>query len=454
VDLPCCPSSALLGALFALPAIFFASPTWADGPGGEGTARPATSPGAPPPAIELAPEDQGPPPKPPPILKLGTGATPDTALVRSLAEQRFRGALESLAHTSVGGYGELMVTGLAPAGGARDWKADARRLVLFVAHSFTQDIRVYTELELEHVTQAEIEQAYVDWKVAGDYLGLRAGLVLVPMGIVNEVHEPPAFNGVQRPSVETAVIPSTWRAIGGGFFGHPIDPLRYELYAQAGLDPTHFTASGFGTATGTGEVGTAKAWALTARVEYEPILGLVLGASGYASDAGKNGSFYRKDGTAVTLAMPVLGYSLDARIRRAGLECKLLYTEWHMPDAGSLLYAYKDQTGLETSLVVQNRADPPPTLLRGGYAEVGYDVLHPARLSHQLVPFVRFEAYDTQAAVPQGSTGDRQYDVREVTMGASYRPIREVVVKADYMRRRRQSGVDESQANFGIGFMY
>ena len=92
--------------------------------------------------------------------------------------------------------------------------------------------------------------------------------------------------------------------------------------------------------------------------------------------------------------------------------------------------------------------------MRGGYVEAGYDVLHPAGLSHQLVPFVRVEAYDTQAAVPQGFTANGTFAAREVTMGASYRPIREVVVKADYLLRHRRSGPDETQASFGLGFMY
>ena len=404
------------------------------------------------PVIDLAPEDREPPARPPPIITLGTGSAPDTALVRSLTEQRFRGALDSLAHTSVGGYGELAVTGNSTGGGARTWTADARRVVLFVAHSFTKDIRVYTELELEHAREAEIEQAYVDWKVGGETLGLRAGLVLVPMGITNEVHEPPAFNGVARPTVETVVIPTTWREVGGGFFGRPIEPLRYELYAMAGLDPAGFSAGGFGGASGEGALGKAKAWAVAARIEYEPLLGLVVAASGYGSDAGKNGNFYRRNGAAVELLMPVVGYSLDARVRRAGLECRLLYTEWRFPDAGSLMYAYTDAAG--KTLAVPDRTQPVPTLVRGGYVEAGYDVLHPTGLSHQIVPFVRLEAYDTQAAVPQGFTANGAFDVREVTVGASYRPIREVVVKADYLLRYRRSGPDETQANFGIGFMY
>jgi hypothetical protein len=416
------------------------------------------APPAPPagPVIDLAPEDQAKdkaaPAKPTRLIAFGTGTVPDPDLVRSLTDQRFREALASLAHTSVGGYGELQVTGLAQGSTPRDWTADVRRVVLFVAHSFTDDIRVYTELELEHANEAEIEQAFIDWKVAGDYLGLRAGLILVPMGITNEIHEPPAFNGVARPSVETVVIPSTWREVGGGFFGHPVEPLRYELYGMAGLDPLGFSAAGFGAGSGAGEVSKAKDWALAGRVEYEPILGAVLGGSIYLSNAGKNGTFYLADKAPVALTMPVYGYSLDARLRRGGVEAKMLYTEWRMPDAGSLMYAYAAPDG--KTLVVPDRTRPVPTLLRGGYVELGYDVLHPAGVSHQLVPFVRVEAYDTQAAVPQRFVANGTYDLRDVTMGVSYRPIREVVVKADYLLRHARSGPDANQASFGVGFMY
>jgi hypothetical protein len=383
------------------------------------------------------------------VVALGTGRTPDVDLVRSLTEQRFRSAMDSLAHTSVGGYGELAVTGLTT-GGDRQWTADVRRIVLFVAHSFTQDIRVYTELELEHVREAEIEQAFVDWKVAGDYLGLRAGLILVPMGITNEVHEPPMFNGVARPSVETTVIPTTWREVGAGFFGRPLPELRYELYAMAGLNPLGFTAAGFGGGSGEGALSNAKAWVAAGRVEYEPLLGLVLAASGYAGDAGKNASYYLRDGTPVNVSVPVYGFSLDARFRSKGLECKLLYTEWRLPTAGVLMHTF-DATGQP---LFPDPTQPVATALRGAYVEAGYDVLHPTGISHQLVPFARLEAYDTQAAAPQGFTGNPTYNVRELTFGASYRPIREVVVKADYLLRRPQSGPDQTQISAGIGFMY
>src|SRR5262249_21373179 len=133
----------------------------------------------------------------------------------------------------------------------------------------------------------------------------------------------PIFNGVARPSVETVVIPTTWREIAVGFFGRPIEPLRYQVYAMSGLDPLGFTAGGFGDGTGAGAISKAKAWAIAGRVEYEPILGAIVAASGYASNAGKNGDFHLRDHSSVDVSLPVIGFSVDARIRRAGLEAKV-----------------------------------------------------------------------------------------------------------------------------------
>jgi len=403
------------------------------------------------PVIELAPEHAAPPPPPKPIIAVGQGKVGEPEMLRGMFEQRVRTALDAIGHTSIGGYGEMQVVGLASGKDApRQWSADVRRLVLFVAHSFNDKIRAYTEIELEHAREAEIEQAFVDYKVLGDHLGVRAGLILVPMGIINEVHEPPVFNGVARPRVETAVIPSTWREIGAGFFGRPTEWLRYEAYAMAALDPLGVDAGGLAGARGGGALSKAKAWSAVARVEVEPILGLVIGASGYASDAGKNGAYHLRDRTAVDVSVPILGYTLDARFRRAGLEWKILFAEWHLPKAGALMHAYDDAG----KPLFADATRPVPTRMRGAYVEAGYDVLHPFGVSHQLVPFARIEHYDTQSAVPEGFTANPTYSMREYTFGASYRPIREVVLKGDYQLRNRKAGPDESQINLGVGFMY
>jgi hypothetical protein len=410
------------------------------------------------PQIDLAPEHVAPPaPKKDPIA-LGAGRAPDIDLVRGLTEQRFRAAEGSGSNTSIGGYGEIQVKGLASGrDGETKWSADVARLVVFVAHAFTNTIRVYTELEMEHSLSCstcsgafELEQAYVDWKVAGDALGLRAGLVLVPMGIINQWHEPPTFNGVVRPRVETVVIPSTWREIGAGIFGRPVEGLRYELYGMTGLDPRGLSADGLAGARQGGSFAAAKAWSVTGRVEVEPLLGFVIGASGYAGDAGANAEFYLRDHARVSLSVPVLGYTIDARFRRAGLEWKMLFAEWHLPQSEALMHTF-DATG---AALFADATRPVPTRVRGAYVEGGYDVLRPLHVSHQLVPFARLEYYDTQSAVPEGFDRNPTLRVREYTFGASYRPIRELAIKADYQLRNRKLGLDERQINVGLGFMY
>jgi hypothetical protein len=409
------------------------------------------------PTIELAPEHQE-PAKKEPLVSLGAGEAPDHELVRGLTEQRFRSAAESLARTSVGGYGEVHVSGLKSGRlGEREWTADVARLVLFVAHPFNDRIRAYTELEIEHAVSCascpgavELEQAYLDWKVLGDWLGLRAGLVLVPMGIINQWHEPPVFHGVKRPKVETAVIPSTWREIGLGLFGEPIEGLHYEIYAMTGLDPLGLGAGGLAGARQGGALASANAWAVTARVEVEPLLGVVLGASGYASDAGNNSKYYLRDHRRVDLSVPIYGFTADARFRRAGLEWKILFAEWHLPESEALMSTF-DASGQP---LFPDTFRPVPTRIRGAYVEGAYDVLHLFGLSHQLLPFARIEFYDTQSAVPQDYAPNPTFSIREYTFGASYRPLQQLVFKGDYQLRNRKLGRDEIQINLGAGFMY
>jgi hypothetical protein len=408
------------------------------------------------PVVELAPEHQAPPPPPRPLVGLGAGTAPDNEVVWGLVEQRFRSAAASVTHTSVGGYGDIQLEG-ASTGGARTWTVDLDRVVIFVAHTFTDTIRIYTEFEWEHAKgcsdckgEASVEQAYVEWKVLDDYLGLRGGLILLPVGIINEWHEPPVFNGVNRPDVETSVIPTTWREVGVGVFGHPLPWLRYQAYAMTALAPLSIGEGGLAGGQQEGSIAAANAWSGVARVEAEPVLGAVVGVSGYGSDAGPNAKFYDARHKQVGLSVPIFGWDVDARIRRHGLEAKLLYTEWYLPNAGGL-QASLDEHGDKN---FPDPTKPVPTKMRGGYVELGYDVLHPFHLSHQLVPFVRPELYETQAAVPAGTRADGSQNVREVTAGLSYRPIQQVVFKSDFQFRRPDTGPNENQINFGIGFMY
>ena len=146
-----------------------------------------------------------------------------------------------LSGTAIGGYGEL--TFVKPSNGVA--VVDMRRLVVYVGHNFTDKLRFYSEIEIEHAIssaddrgEVEVEQAYLDG-LLGRRFNLRGGVIIMPVGIINVYHEPPTFNGVDRPDVDSVIIPSTWREAGIGMFGELTEGLRYQLYLVNG-----FQASG------------------------------------------------------------------------------------------------------------------------------------------------------------------------------------------------------------------
>ena len=132
---------------------------------------------------------------------------------------------------TLGGYGEINFNGYD---GAPN-EIDVQRLVLLFAYKFDDRTQFVTEVEYEHVQEVYVEQAFVNYNIT-DNLNARAGLMLVPMGIINEYHEGPTFNGVERPSLDDTIIPSTWREIGFGIAGRSNElSFRYQLYAMNGF---------------------------------------------------------------------------------------------------------------------------------------------------------------------------------------------------------------------------
>jgi len=393
-----------------------------------------------------------------PIEDSSAEAESELDAMRGLQEQRLR---DSEDHTVIGGYGELHYNLAFPEDGESSAGLDLHRLVLFIAHSFGQDVRFYSELEIEHAFAGDglpgevgVEQAYVDWMFAGDRLGLRAGVVLVPMGTINQWHEPPIFHGVERPMVDKVVIPTTWREGGVGLFGEPAEGLRFEAYVMSGLDPLGFSASN-GLRKGRQQVAKARAdgLAFAGRLEYEPSLGWINGLSVYASLAGPNGGELSRV-TGVDMAgdpvfesydldVPILGLSADTRLRKAGFEARALVAMFLLGDTEELAQA-SDEDG--ESLGVS----PSPTIL-GGYAEVAYDVLHTASTEQQLLPFARLEYYDTSFGHP---TLDGELATVDVVLGLSYRPIPQLVFKGDVGLRMPDQADRTTLVNLGAGWMF
>ncbi|MCM2269877.1 MAG: hypothetical protein NDJ75_07235, partial [Thermoanaerobaculia bacterium] len=153
---------------------------------------------------------------------------------------------------SIGGYGELLYQNFsgsndagAPSGKLDD--LDVLRGIVYVGYKWSDKWILNTEFEWEHGStgkngEASVEFAYVDRLIRPE-LNVRAGLVLIPMGLVNELHEPTVFLGARRPGVESAILPTTWRESGVGVFGE-VGGFAYRTYLLNGLDAKGFTAGG------------------------------------------------------------------------------------------------------------------------------------------------------------------------------------------------------------------
>lgn len=415
-----------------------------------------------------------------PMLPKGVGLgrdVDDSELLRGLQAARLRGG-----STVVGGYGQFNGTALSVGPGPNNemlntptYTATVRRFVLFVAHTFQEtglgaDLRFYGELEWENaiacrtcVGSVEIEQGFLEWSLVKardrDVLALRGGLLIVPIGIINQWHEPPVFHGVERPRIEEgAIIPSTWRELGVGVVGDLLPGLHYEAHLTTGLDPQGITAAGFSAARSNGGRAPAQTLQASARIELEPVLGFLVGVSGIAGDLGGSklgaGSFFDVNGDPLPLILPLYAWTLDARVRRAGFEARALWGGFHLPNAGDLMQARRRDGSLLFPVPLGSNEGLPQRTI-GAELEVAYDVLRPFGVTEQqLLPFARLEFYDGHAQVPAGFKRDPSLSVKELTVGLSYRPVQQVVVKADLQARNRALGFDEAQANLGLGFMF
>ena len=322
---------------------------------------------------------------------------------------------------------------------------DFHRFVLLFTHRFSDRLRFVSELELEHAVVAgleeggelELEQAYLDFLVA-PALNFRAGMMLVPVGIINERHEPPVFHGVERPFVDTVIVPSTWFDVGAGVHGRFGRGFRYRAYAMAPLDATSFSAGdGLRGAAQHGAEAQVRNVALTGRVEYIGTRGLQIGASFWRGDTSFN--VPRLDTSAAVI-------ELDARFARGRFEGRGQYAHVYIEGAGELNKAVARRTGIDPNIAEQ---------LRGSYLEAAYRFL-PEGFPHDAALFVRYENFDTQFRMPAGSVGLPQFDRDAWVVGATYWVDPDVAIKFDYSHVRSQSAVvpPPRSINVGLGWWF
>jgi len=347
---------------------------------------------------------------------------------------------------SIGGYGEAVYTNYTSDRLTSKDSADLLRAVIYLGYKFNDWIILNNEFEFEHATSGEgaeekgeisVEFSQLDFLLHKN-ANIRAGLMLVPMGFINEIHEPVTFHGNRRPAVEQVIIPTTWREMGAGLFGEVVPGLQYRMYAINSLNAEGFTSAGIREGKGGGSVAVANDWAFTGRLDYTPnfVPGVLMGASTFLGNAGQDESYLGRRPNVFTQL-----YEGHIQWHYKGLEMRALGAVGLIGNA---------------NVLSASKGEPIGSQNYGWYTEAAYDVMPWLwkDSTQYLAPFFRYERFNTQADVPTGFTPDRLFDRWIYQGGLTYKPIPNISIKADYRNISSAGGPVPDEFNLGFGFIY
>jgi hypothetical protein len=351
---------------------------------------------------------------------------------------------------SIGGYGEVRFRHDS----TDDDIFDALRAVLYVGYKFSDSWVLNSEIEFEHAGGSDVFVEFLNLDyLHSDALNFRVGLILIPMGFVNQLHEPTFYYGASRPEVEKTIIPSTWRENGAGFFGRVGDRVSYQAYAVSSFEGSKFNASGFRPGRQKGMEALTNDWSVVVRTDVTAMSGLNLGASVYYGNQGQDQSVGDLQVGSLSTAI----YELHAEYQRHGFTVRGLFSQAFVdnPDA---LNAGIDQLIAGGDTDAEKGGFLAESLL-GGYVEFAYDIM-PRLLpetEQSLEPFFRYERLNTQSRM-QSADFDRtlKYDRHLYTVGLQYQPISQLVFKLDYRWITQQSNGASlaKQVEFGAGYVF
>jgi hypothetical protein len=341
--------------------------------------------------------------------------------VEKVADSAPAGTASWADNTRIGGYGELHYNNLDGEGGAADKdEFDLHRFVLFFGHTFNERTRFFSELEVEHSIagegkkgEIELEQAYVEYDLNADHRA-KAGLFLIPAGLINETHEPPVFYGVERNPVEKDIIPATWWAGGAALSGQLGGGFGYDFAVHEGLATT--AAKSYKPRDGRQKTSEAKAndFAYTARLKWTGLPGIELGGTlQHQSDITQSA-----DATAGSARLVELHGSLN----KGPFGLKALYAQWDLDGSG------------------------PASI--GADKQLGWYVEPSFKLSEQWGVFARYNLWDNKAGDNAGSKK------KQIDAGVNWWPHPDVVVKVDYQTQDNDDGKNQDGVNLGVGYMF
>ncbi len=317
---------------------------------------------------------------------------------------------------SIGGYGEMYYSRQSGDSPSTE-TLDVYRFVPYIGYKFTDNIILNTEIEFEHGGvdhngnggEVIIEFMYLDFLMEKSY-NFRVGHMLMPMGLINEKHEPTLFTTVQRPDTSKYLLPSTWHENGLMVYGEIFDDLDYKVAVVTSLDATQTDSKKWvrngrgGSYKRSGDVESG----IVARLDYSGVNGLFVGTSVYTD---KNFNIadvhfdYQNSGARV--------YGTYANVKRS---------------QGALASTNAEQGN-------------------GGFINLSYDVLS----SDVALPvFIQYENYNMQDKNFDGTSGD---DTTITTLGLNYFPHQQVVLKLDHAMKEK-ANVKDNITSISMGFIF
>lgn len=346
---------------------------------------------------------------------------------------------EKPSNLSIGGYGQIDFS--HPKNEVAN--IDVHRMVLFVGYQFNDKVSFESEIEFEHVKELEVEQAFLNYKL-GSKITAKAGLMLVPMGLINQTHEPTTFFTVERPDQDHDIIPSTWTQIGIGLTG-TIDKIavKYQAYIFDGIksyqNGTSFIRGIDGLRKGrqNGAEAFSSQANFSTKINYFGIKGLNMGLAGY---------FGNTQTTDIAIKGSYVGVSM------IGIDATYLKNDWifrtqYVVNNLSNTEAYNTLTGRDIG-----------SKMEGFYIETAYNILPLINkdASEKLLIFSRYETYDTHANVAGLLIKNKAFDRTITSFGFNYFMAPGAVFKTEYqIRENKVIGFDvANQFNMGIGISF
>ncbi|MGH8528299.1 MAG: porin [Nevskiales bacterium] len=387
--------------------------------------------------------------------------------IEALADEAAQARQQQTASkTKLSGYGELHYNNLEAKGGvnpsARDREeVDFHRFVLFFGHDFSDRVRFFSELEVEHALvrdtdtdtdrscvvndadadgvlepgevtcgtpstnpragtgEVELEQAYLEFDLNNTWKA-KGGLFLIPVGILNETHEPPSFFGVERNPVENAIIPSTWWAGGAGLTAQWGQGWSADVAVHEGLNTN--VGARYAVRSGRQKTSSARAedLAATARLKWTGIPGFEWAAT-YHHQADITQSRDLNAGSASLMETHLIW-------NRGAFGVRALYAAWDLDGNG-------------------------PELL-GADQQEGYYLEPSWRFSPNWGVFARYNVWDNQAGSGVAPADPGDTEKQQTDLGINWWPLQNVVVKADYQMQDNENEQDLEGFNLGIGYQF